>query len=257
MKPIKPARSLIVSLHDVSPVSMERYDGFMGSIERMGVGVLSLLVVPCMHGRHPASSHPQFMSWLADLQSRGHEIIMHGCFHRASLIPRGVVPRFVSTIYTDREGEFYRITREKAVSLIETGLGMLSGRGLRIHGFIAPAWLLSDEGRDAAREMGFSYTTRLNQVELFREGVSIGAPSLVTSARSPWRRALSRLWVTTLGKITKTAPVLRVAVHPSDLDHPPLGKCLAEIIADARKTRTPMTYRDLLSPASLAAPVIA
>jgi len=252
---IQPPRSLIVSLHDVSPVSMERYGRFMKTVEELGVGVLAILVVPCMHGRHPASGHPGFLSWLSDLEARGHEIVLHGCFHRASAIPPGLFPRLVSTIYTAREGEFYRISREKAVSLIERGLGMLSGTGLRIHGFIAPAWLLSDGGRDAAREMGFSYTTRLNHVELFREGISIRAPSLVTSSRSPWRRTLSRAWVPLIGRTGKNAQVLRVAIHPADLEHHSIERCLTRIIMHAAKTRTPITYRDLLSPVSLSTPI--
>jgi hypothetical protein len=56
-------------------------------------------------------------------------------------------------------------------------------------------------------------------VQLLAGERRIRAPCLVVSASSPWRRALSAPWNHALLSRYLDAPVLRAALHPSDLRH--------------------------------------
>ncbi|MEF3169207.1 MAG: polysaccharide deacetylase family protein [Deltaproteobacteria bacterium] len=247
---------LVVSLHDVSPVSYKAYDRLLDDLALLGVQSTSLLVVPCMHGRHPVSKNGPFLAWLANRQEKGHEIVLHGYFHQARVIPRGLVSRLVATCYTNREGEFYGITQNEAMGFLDAGLSLLRGWGLRIHGFTPPAWLMGMEGRDALRAAGFSYTTWYGSVENLHADVNVPAPVLVASSRSRLRRAASLAVVPCLSALHRRSPVLRIAFHPADLDAPSVLGCLTREVERAIKNRVPTTYRDLFPPEMLAAPII-
>lgn len=247
---------LVVSLHDVSPVSYKAYDRLLDVLSLLGVRSTSLLVVPCMHGRHLASENKPFLAWLSNRQEKGHEIVLHGYCHQARVIPRGIASRLVATCYTNREGEFYGISRGEALGLLDAGLSLLKGGGLRIHGFTPPAWLMGMEGRDAVRAAGFSYTTWYGRVENLHADVNVPAPVLVASSRSQLRRAASLAVVPCLSFLHRRSPVLRIAFHPVDLEAPSVLGCLTREVERAIKNRVPTTYRDLFPPELLAAPII-
>jgi predicted deacetylase len=235
-------RALVVSLHDVSPLTRERCAQI---VAELGVPRLSLLVIPNHHGRGHVLDDAVLCDWLRARAVEGHEIVTHGYFHqRARREKETLVQRITTRVYTADEGEFYDLDRVGASALIARASDELHRAQLHPHGFIAPAWLLSAEGEEALRELGCEYTTRLRTVSDLRTGRIFPAQSLCWSVRAAWRRALSIVWNAALYRRLENAPLLRIAVHPVDIEHPAIWAQIRRLIAAALRTREAMTYHE-------------
>ena len=241
-------RFLVVSIHDVSPLSWKATDSILQRLDRIGVRARSLLVIPNHHAKAPIDkAAPEFLQWLKNLSDRD-EICLHGYEHRAAAIPGGLSARLVATVYTHGEGEFYRISANQADALLQSGLDRFAQLGLAPAGFVAPAWLLSAEAGDAVRRKGFQYTTRLRSIDVLHPVERrLRAPTLCYSARSAWRRAVSRIWNRTLAHVERNSPILRAAIHPLDAEYSALLRDELGLIERAAKDRTVITYRDLVA----------
>lgn len=242
-------RSLIVSFHDLHPGSRAACERFLDLAAEAGVPRLSLLVVPRWHGAPPFDQDPDFVAWLHRLADAGHDLCLHGNTHAADEIRGGPIARLMARFYTNSEGEFYQLTREEAEIKLEDGLARFGCANLPLHGFTAPAWLLSPPAREVLRDRGFTYNTLFGRVELLQEDRPIAAPTLVFSCRSAWRRFVSIHWTRFWMRVQAEAPVLRLAVHPCDLEHPSILESVLQLLRRARTDRRPITYRDL-GPAS-------
>jgi uncharacterized protein len=239
--------ALIVSLHDVAPPARSAYADALEDLARLGIGAVSLLVVPNWHGTHPVASDPAFAAWLRDLAAAGHEICLHGLRHRDDHADRGGWRRaFWSRFYTAREGEFYQLTEEEAGARLDEGAALFRQAGLSARGFIAPAWLLSRGTFRAAAARGWEYTTTWNRIIRLPGGEAIPAPTVTASARSGWRRGLSRLWIAGWGRANRHQPVLRIALHPMDFTFPALRNALYSLLEREAATRRVMTYAEWL-----------
>ena len=62
--------------------------------------------------------------------------------------------KLTTRVYTADEGEFYDLDRADAATLVNRGNAELRELGFTPRGFIAPAWLLSEEAETALREVG-------------------------------------------------------------------------------------------------------
>jgi uncharacterized protein len=210
-----------------------------------GIGVphLSLLVVPNHHGRGHFLESPDFCAWLRDCENDGHEIVTHGYFHRRERRDKeDFVQQMTTRVYTADEGEFYDIDRAHAAELVGRANSELRRASLQPRGFIAPAWLLSDEGESALSDEGCEYTTRLRTVTDLKTREVHDSQSLCWSVRAAWRRGMSILWNATLYRVMHNAPLLRIAVHPVDIAHSAIWSQIRCLIVDALASRTPMTY---------------
>jgi len=212
----------------------------------LGVERVILLVVPCLHGRGISLDENGFVAWLRRKAEEGHEICLHGFSHQGGQIRGGAASRFVGEVYTDHEGEFFQIEKEEAEKKVRQGLALLKEAGLAVSGFVPPAWLLSHGGREALRGAGFEYTALLNHIDLLQQRRRVYAPSLVFSCRSLWRRAASILWVQFWLRWNWCQPILRIAVHPVDFEHPAVEKALFRVARTVLKRRVPRTYADLM-----------
>ena len=237
-------RSLVVSLHDVSPRTRPACERILAELAASGVSATSLLVIPDHHQRGHFLDDPAFCTWLSESGKLGHEAVIHGYFHqrtrRAGETP---VAKAMTRIYTADEGEFYDIDREAARTLVSRAREEFRNLGLDPRGFIAPAWLLGTEAETALRKLGLEYTTLLGSVVDFKRGISHKSQSLVWSVRSAWRRGVSRLWNAFLFRRLAGNPLLRISIHPVDLDHPAIWRQIRTLIAQALADRKALTYR--------------
>ena len=238
----------VISLHDVAPSSQTIAEKIISELGHRGVRVCSLLVVPDYHHQGPAMKDRQFVSWLRDLESAGHEIVIHGYFHERPPGHDETWPeKFLTRFYTDDEGEFYDLGYEEAFRRITAARDEFLAGGLTPRGFVAPAWLLSREGERAARDADLEYTTRLRTVRDLRSGKDFPARSLVYSVRSNWRRGLSLTWNAALLQFVKHAPLLRLSIHPPDYSYPSIWRQIVDLIDAVDGMRTPTTYRDWIA----------
>jgi len=234
---------LVVSLHDVSPLTHLACERIVRELAAIEVPRISLLVIPDHHGRGHFLKSPEFCAWLQRCARDGHEIVTHGYFHRRERREKeDFVQRMTTRVYTADEGEFYDIDRARAADLVGRANAELRQAGLEPSGFIAPAWLLSDHGEVALRDQGCEYTTRLRTVSDLKTGRIHQSQSLCWSVRAAWRRAVSLAWNATLYRRLQGEPLLRISVHPVDIDHESIWSQIRRLVADACTSRTPMTY---------------
>jgi len=212
-------RSLILVLHDVAPETWPDYKPFVEAVDALGRIPISWLVVPDFHHRNRLEDHRQFRHILDGRLARGDELILHGCYH-ADDAPAPRTPRdwFMRRVFT-HEGEFYALDRHEAARRLQRGIELFERNQWPLHGFVAPAWLLGAGARQALAATGLSYTSDPGHFFLLPDYTAIDAPGLVWSARSAWRRGISRLVSEKMLSRHRQAAVLRLGLHPVDMRH--------------------------------------
>jgi hypothetical protein len=241
-------RAVVVSIHDVSPLTRGATQAILDRLKALGIARCSLLVVPDHHHRGHFLYDTIFSEWLATLGREGHEIVIHGYYHiRERKKTENLWQRLITRAYTADEGEFYDIDEDLAAGLVAQARADFAKLDLHPAGFIAPAWLLSDAGETALRKADFQYTTRLRNILCLASGARHDSMSMVYSVRNAWRRTLSLAWNALLFHRLKSNPLLRVSIHPPDLDHENIWRQIARYIALALEDRAPMTYWNWVS----------
>lgn len=240
-------RLLVASFHDLTPASRPACERFIARAAELGVGVVSLLVVPRWSGGSEIADNEAFVRWLLERQREGHEICLHGLEHRAGRPVRSPSDFWAHRVYTAGEAEFHNLGLDEARGRIREGRAIFGRAGLASAGFVAPAWLMSRGTQAAAAESGFRFTTRLHSIVLLPSGHSVRAPSIVFSTRAAWRRAVSRLWLPIWTALNRPAGILRVVAHPADFEHPEIESLLFRLLARAGRGREAVTYGEVVN----------
>lgn len=242
-------RALVVSIHDVSPATRDAVTLILAALSRIGVRRTSLLVVPDYHHRGNINADPAFKQWLRARVAAGHEPVLHGFHHQREPGPRETLPtRIITSVYTAGEGEFFDLPYNPARALLTRGREDLAEcAGIPPTGFIAPAWLLSPGSEEAARRLGFTYTTRLHSLIDLSSRRAHRTQSLCWSTRSPARRATSLLWNSLLFRSLSRNPLLRLSIHPPDFSFTAIWGQIQRMAAAAAETREPMTYQEFIA----------
>lgn len=240
--------AVLLVLHDVAPSTWAAYQPFVAAVDALGQVPMTWLVVPDFHRHNALNAHPAFRRLLDERVDRGDELALHGYFHDDQE-PGPTTPHdwFMRRVYT-HEGEFYRLSRESALARLRAGIDVFQRYDWPLHGFVAPAWLMSDGTRQALRELPLSYTSDPQHLYRLPEFTAINAPGLVWSARSAWRRGLSKLVCEQREQRWCQAPVVRLGLHPVDMRHRFSRdywlKTLERLLAEGR---VPMTKIDWLA----------
>ena len=237
-------RVLVISIHDVAPSTRAQVEEILAHLARHRVHNCSLLVVPDYHRKGRSLADPGFRTWLRDLAGIGHEIVIHGFYHqRAPRDDEEMPAKIVTRIYTADEGEFFDLGYDEALRLIHEARNEFETHGFHPLGFIAPAWLLGAEAERAVIDAGMKYTTTLRTVRDFTGDRTIASQSLVYSVRSGWRRVSSLIWNRSLFRRLTTNPLLRLGIHPPDLEHQAIWEQIGQIVDNALHDRRAMTYQ--------------
>jgi predicted deacetylase len=241
-------RAIVVSLHDVSPHTWDSCKRILAELQRIGISTTSLLVIPDHHGRGPVVKNAAFCGWLKNQVADGHEAVLHGYHHRREPRPAETLrDRWITAHYTAGEGEFFDLSYDAARELAARGLNEFKQIGLAPSGFIAPAWLLGQDAERAIGDLGFAYTTRIGGVLDLRTRQLHRSQSLCWSVRSAWRRGMSLAWNASLFRRLTDSPLLRIAIHPVDIDHPRIIAQIMRLAGTAVQTRAPHTYESWLA----------
>ncbi len=233
------APALCVAIHDVAPATWAACLHLLAAVREVADIPLTWLVVPQYHGSALRSRSFELM--LGALQADGHELALHGYTHRDDAPQRGLVQRLVRSVYTQREGEFAGIGAREAGRRIALGLRWFAERGWPVEGFVAPAWLLGKQAWQALDETPFIYTTTYSRFHLLKPARALLAPALVYAARNRTGRVLSPPLAALMARACVRAPLLRLALHPRDADHPALLLHAQRLIEGQLATRVAMT----------------
>jgi uncharacterized protein len=239
--------ALVVSVHDVSPLTQPACQQMLLDLGAAGVKTTSLLVIPNHHRRAPVGDAPEFRAWLTTQVRQGHEPVLHGYDHlRATRQGETLRDRWITRLYTAGEAEFYDLDQEHAAKRLRQGLADLGFLPRPVLGFVAPAWLLGRGARAAVRACGFHYTTTVLGVENLVTGRRVASRSLVWSTRAAWRRWASVPWNDFLSRSFRDRELLRVGLHPPDCRHPEIWRQALRIIRSAAEGQQVVPYERCL-----------
>lgn len=252
---------LLLVLHDVAPCTWRSYLPFVAAVDALGTIPMTWLVVPDFHRRNPLASDPALLGFLDARLERGDELVLHGYQHcDTAPAPRHPADFLMRRIYT-HEAEFYGLSRDQALARLDAGMAVFERHAWPLHGFVAPAWLMSSGTRLALRERPLSYTSSMGHLYRLPDFTALRAPGLVWSARSAWRRGASWMfnrWQETQGR---QAQVVRLGLHPVDMHYHIASKywlaALQRLLEQGRVPLTKYAWLNAQAPVSRAAPVSA
>jgi uncharacterized protein len=213
-------RAWSASLHDVAPATWPQCQQLLDLLAAWSIPV-TLLVVPDLHGSGRSDRDRSFIAALHRRVAIGDEVVLHGFTHRdESPAPRTPGDWWRRRVLTAAEGEMAAVDEAEATRRIDSGSVLLASAGLPPAGFVAPAWLLGAGARAALTRSGLAYTATRDELVSLPKWAVFAAPSLVYSTRTPLRRAVSRVWNAHRVRVLAGSPLVRVALHPADAQHP-------------------------------------
>ncbi|MCL0106643.1 polysaccharide deacetylase family protein [Peptococcaceae bacterium] len=219
-----------VSIHDVTPAFEEEIKHLVKACESLGISRGTLLVIPNFHNKCRVDKYGRFVNWLKQQSQNGWELAMHGFTHAEDIVkPKNIFEYFISNFYTNREGEFYLLSEEEAKNRITDGIELLKKSGLRVNGFVAPAWLLSDGAKKALYDFQFKYTTTLRGIHDLEKKKFYKVPVITFSSRSAVRAVVSCAFAKLMSLLVSKKPALRLALHPLDARNVDLMQVLKRI----------------------------
>lgn len=207
--------------------------------------VPGLLVIPDWHAQAPVERDPAFGEWVRARAREGAEILLHGERHDEVGLPRGWRDELRAFARTNREGEFLTLDYGSARDRIDRGLERLRTIGLEPIGFVPPAWLARPETHLAARDAGLALSEDDGAIYLHRFGLRVPSPVVRWSARTPARAIASVVGARARWLLQRGAGVMRLALHPGDLEHPATTKSVERALQDWLALRPQGFYRQL------------
>jgi predicted deacetylase len=220
-------KSLIVSLHDVTPVHAARLDRAEALLRSLGIAEVTYLLVPRFHDV-PSDEDATFIRWCRAPRPFRVHWMLHGYLHRESrdfatrddpASPPGAW--WKRRLLTGGEGEFLALHGEALHERLIQGRDVFR-RCLDADpdGFVPPAWLAHPALQPTLRDLGFAYTEDHHRLYQLQQARARRAPVITWATRTLTRRVGSRLVCPALGLVWRAQPVLRVALHPHDFDYP-------------------------------------
>lgn len=231
-----------VSIHDVSPAWDAEVEHALAMCAEVGIAP-GLLVVPDFHGHAPLARSPRYAARLRALQAEGHEVFLHGYFHQARAAdegpigegrPDGVARLFAQTVVSAGEAEFSDVSRQEARDRLRDGARILEDAGLRIDGFVPPAWSAPRWLQDELATMGLRYTE--DHLSVSDPVAGKRRPSLVLNfaSRSNTRMASTVLFCRAARPLAHLVPT-RIALHPGDMTKAWLRREARDLLAWASR----------------------
>jgi len=234
-------------VHDIEPATFDRCALIRDWLGDHGVDRVTLLVIPA-RDLHPVGERsPEMTSWLLERRGAGDSIAQHGFQHEQSR-RAAVSGRALVRVPGSHAAEFLGLDRGETRRAVNAGWRVLKLAGIEPDGFVAPA---------------YAYTRSLREVLAHRFRWWAGLWRLhgprSTAGAAP-RCLLAPAWGsgtdTSLGRVLSPAliraggllcgEVLRLDVHPADLEHARHVLALEWVLGRAGHRREAITYGELL-----------
>ena len=237
-----------LSIHDVSPAWEREVESALAFCADVGAKP-ALLVVPNFHGKWPLLDHPKYCARLRDLQAQGHEIILHGFFHKSrpregidadlpsparsqgdAGAPSRLAWLFAQRVASGGEAEFSDVSKAEALERLDRGERVLRDAGLTIDGFIAPAWSMPSWLLPLLGDRGYRFSEDHIRVYDPARGRAKASVVLNYASRSE-ARILSTVAYCRVAKYARALLPARVAIHPGDMRVPLLTREVQRLLA--------------------------
>jgi predicted deacetylase len=242
---------LVVSVHDVTPFHFKRLLKAETLCQEIGLRKLTYLFIPNYHGCSSSKDHPDFVAWCRKDRPFQVEWYLHGYYHLEDRPNQrgqdGFWRRHVKQCFlTASEGEFLSLDAEIQRRRLESGRAHFR-YCLRCEpdGFVAPAWLFDSELLTLLKEAGFRYTEDRHRIFSLAGNRSLRSPVITWATRSAPHKYGSLVVCPVLSRLWKAETVLRVAIHPFDLDHHQTTASIRKVLTSLMKAREQSFYREL------------
>ncbi len=241
---------LLVSLHDVAPVHLERLRRAEALFKRLDIRAVQYLFVPEFHGRYRASEFPEFLEWCR--RDRGFsegfdaQWCLHGYYHqerrdeKAAAVNLTWEERLKRRFLTAGEGEFLVLDPAEQKRRLEAGLAEFAHclTGVKPAGFVAPAWLYKPELLPLLKEFNLPFTEGHHRIFRVNDGASLSAPVITWATRTSFHKHGSLFVCPLRAWWFRNSPLLRVALHPHDFDHPETEASIERVLAKLVRRRS-------------------
>jgi predicted deacetylase len=194
-------------------------------LQECGAAKASYLLIPDYHGTGRSDLDSEFLAWCQAPRTFQVNWLLHGYYHIAAKRPDQISPtlcrRVAERFQTNGEAEFLRLTSKAQRERIENGCDVfVRCFGQRPRGFVAPAWLFNDHLVAVLRDAGFDYTENHSHIFDLSNRSTVRSPVITWATRTAMRKHGSVAFAPLLSLLWSRQPLLRVAIHPFDLDHP-------------------------------------
>jgi predicted deacetylase len=226
-----------VSIHDVSPACVGEVEAALEMCSAVGARP-ALLVVPNFHGAWPLLDDAPFCARLRQLQAEGHEVYLHGFFHRSAPRHRPAAGNRLAWLFAQRvvsggEAEMRDVSAEEGAARLDEGERVLRTAGLRVDGFVAPAWSMPPWVLPSLATRGYRFTE--DHLRVYDPAAGRARASIVLNwaSRSPGRLLSTVAWCRTVKHARALVPA-RIAIHPADMRFLFLRREIERLLAWAR-----------------------
>jgi len=233
-------RSIAVAIHDVEPATFERCALIRDWLHDHGVDRVTLLVIPAPDLHPFQDRRPDMAAWLGECARSGDAVAQHGFQHR-QLRRAGAARQLVACVQGGAAAEFVGLDDDETRRAVHAGRRVLHLAGVEPRGFVAPAYAYTAALRETVAA-SFDWWAGLARVFRAAPGPATTAPALCLGTSTRAKRLTSPLLVRTGALLS--GDVLRLDLHPADLDHPRHIGAVEGVLRRARR-REPVTYDDL------------
>jgi predicted deacetylase len=230
---------IAVSLHDVEPATFERCALIRDWLNDHGVDRVTMLVIPApdLHPFH--DRRPDMAQWLEECARAGDAIAQHGFQHRQSRRVRG--PRqLVARVQGPGAAEFVGLDGDETRRAVLAGRRLLKLAGVQPRGFVAPGFAYTGALRATLADT-FEWWAGIGRVHVAHHAVT-HAPALTLGTSTRIKRWTSPAVVRAGARLS--GDLLRLELHPADLDHPTCVAAVERVLRRARD-RSAVTYDEL------------
>jgi len=234
-------RAIAVALHDVEPKTYERCALIRDWLDDHGIEKVTLLVIPASDLHPFQDRRPELADWLTDRVRGGDTVAQHGFQHRQ--VRRAASP--ARQAYAHWQGgsaaEFVGLDDAETRRAVDAGRRVLRLAGIPTRGFVAPAYAYT-EALQRVLATSFDWWASLHSLRYDHGRRTTRAQALTLGSSTPLKRAASP--ATIRAGAWLAGPLLRLDLHPTDLDHPSRIGTVESVLRRARH-RTALTYDEL------------
>jgi hypothetical protein len=240
---------LIVSLHDVTPAHADRLARAEQYFTASGMTQVTYLLVPDFHGVAAAHASRTFVEWCRRRRPFNVQWFLHGYFHSEAHgeARPDVWLGLAAKLLTAKEAEFAALRGEALRDRLHEGVVAFERcLGSPPVGFVAPGWLFNSELIPVLRAMRFTFTESHFRIVHLKTGNSRRVPVMTWATRSLVRKYGSIGIASLQRRIWLRTPVVRIALHPCDFDHPQTLASIDRALNALRRDREVVAYDDSL-----------
>ena len=238
--------SLLVSIHDMSPLTIESSRRAVELAVSAGVprSALTLLVIPRHENRAPLDECVRTRDWVQSLVDDGACLCMHGLTHQMSDRIRNPWQWAWAQGFARGHGELFLSDGVECGRRIDLARSIFRRAGLDRHvsGFVPPAWLISPDALRVVERAGFAFHERLSGIIhrgsiRARRLIGFGSLNAVeASLTAGYAQVQSR----------RPAASTRFAIHPADLERQSSVIAIRSSLKRLLACLEPINYTDFL-----------